>query len=254
VAWDGNGYGLDGTMWGGEFFGVTEAGWERVAYFRPFPLPGGERAIVEPRRAAFGLLYAMFGAEVCTLTELASVCAFPPQERRIVRTMLDRGLQSPLTSSVGRLFDAVASIIGLRQDTTFEGQAAMDLEFALDGVVTDRVYPWRFDSRATATVIDWAPMMQALLTDLRRGLPKGQLAAVFHNTLAEIIVAVATRQRETRVVLTGGCFQNRYLTERSVTRLRAAGRQPFWHHLVPPNDGGIAVGQVAAALRLALEE
>ena len=254
VAWDGNGYGFDGTLWGGEFFGVTESGWDRLAYFRPFPLPGGEQAIKEPRRTALGLLYAMFGAAIWDMTEFAPVRAFTPPERRIMQTMLDRGLQTPLTSSVGRLFDAVASIIGLRQVTTFEGQAAMELEFALDGVAIEGVYPWQFAPRATATVIDWAPMIQAILTDLQHDVPNGHIAATFHNTLAEIIVAFATRQHETRVVLSGGCFQNRYLTERVVTRLRAAGLQPFWHHLVPPNDGGIAVGQVVAALRLPAKE
>lgn len=254
VAWDGNGYGLDGTMWGGEFFGVTESGWDRRAYFRPFPLPGGDKAMQEPRRTALGLLYTMCGEDFCRMTALEPVRAFTSQELRIVQTMLERGLQSPLTSSVGRLFDAVASIIGLRHVTSFEGQAAMELEFALDGVVTEDLYPWRFTPQATATVIDWTPMIQAILTDLDHDVSTGQIAATFHNTLAEIIVAIATRHNETRVVLTGGCFQNRYLTERAVTRLRAAGMQPFWHHFVPPNDGGIAVGQVVAALQLSTRE
>jgi len=133
----------------------------------------------------------------------------------------------------------------LRQRTTFEGQAAMQLEYALEPGV-DEFYSFEI-SEQTTQIVDWAPMIAEILIDLQKGQTCGQISAKFHNTLAEIIVAVARRLGEQRVVLTGGCFQNRYLVERSVDRLREAGFKPYWHQRIPPNDGGIALGQVIAA-------
>ncbi|HEY5480059.1 MAG TPA: carbamoyltransferase HypF [Verrucomicrobiae bacterium] len=254
VSWDGTGYGLDGTVWGGEFFLVTETSCERVAHLRQFRLPGGDKAVKEPRRVALGLLYEMFGEAAFSMTELAPVAAFSPGELGLLRTMLARNLNSPLTSSVGRLFDAVASLAGLRQQVHFEGQAAMELEFALEGPTTAESYELPIvsghESRITnheSLSLNWSPMVSAILADLKRGLPIGQISARFHNALAEAIVAVARQIGQPRVVLSGGCFQNRYLTERSVRRLQEAGFRPYWHQRVPPNDGGISLGQVVAA-------
>ena len=143
VSWDGTGYGLDGTIWGGEFFLVTDEKIERIAHFRPFRLPGGDKAVKEPRRTALGLLYEIFGDKVWEKEKLAPLTAFSASELATLKTMLVRGVNSPLTSSVGRLFDAVASLINLRQQIRFEGQAAMELEFALDGVETDEAYELR---------------------------------------------------------------------------------------------------------------
>jgi hydrogenase maturation protein HypF len=133
------------------------------------------------------------------------------------------------------------------------------LEFALDGVETDDRYPFQIneiqiDARHATTVIDWAPLIHAILTDQQNQVSIGRIAAQFHHTLVEIIVAMAKRWSATQVVLTGGCFQNRYLTERTVKRLRTEGFHPFWHRRVPPNDGGIAVGQIAARRRLPTTE
>ncbi len=249
VSWDGSGYGLDGTVWGGEFLRVTATSFERVAHFRTFPLPGGERAIREPRRAALGLLYPILGESVFELGDLAPVRAFSRQALAVIRQMLARRVNVPLTSSAGRLFDAVAAIAGLRQETQFEGQAAMELEFAVDAVDTAEAYPFRVLEEASVQVVDWEPTVRALLADVGRQVPVGSIAARFHNTMAEVIVNVADRQGEERVVLTGGCFQNRYLTEQAVGRLRAAGFRPYWHQRIPPNDGGIPLGQVMAAFR-----
>jgi len=249
VAWDGSGYGLDGTLWGGEFLQVSDASFQRLAHFRPFSLPGGERAIREPRRAAIGLLHSLYGASLVAMSEMAPVRAFAPHELRVLCTMLENQINTPLTSSVGRLFDAVAALLDLRQTTTFEGQAAMQLEFTLDGCSIEATYPFRIHDQATPWIIDWAPLIQALLADVQRQVDVGHIAAIFHNTLVEIIVAVARRLATEQVVLTGGCFHNRYLTERAVRRLRAEGYHPFWHQRVPPNDGGIALGQVLAVLR-----
>ncbi|MBI2926152.1 MAG: carbamoyltransferase HypF, partial [Verrucomicrobia bacterium] len=249
VSWDGTGYGLDGTVWGGEFFRVTADAVEQVGWFRPFPLPGGDKAVREPRRSALGLLYESFGEDAMAHEELAPVAAFSAAERATLRTMLGRQLNCPLTSSVGRLFDAVASLIGLRHICRFEGQAAMELEFALSAKASEAAYQFQISDFKSQMQIDWKPMLDELLDNSRRGLATGEMAAKFHNALVEAIVAVARRIGEPRVVLTGGCFQNRYLTERAVWRLQEAGFRPYWHQRVPPNDGGIALGQVVAAWR-----
>jgi hydrogenase maturation protein HypF len=255
VSWDGTGYGLDGTVWGGEFFLVTETSCERVAHFRQFRLPGGDKAVKEPRRVALGLLYELFGEAAFSMAELAPVASFSPADLGLLRTMLARSLNSPLTSSVGRLFDAVAALASLRQQVRFEGQAAMELEFALEGITAAEAYdiPIRSEHAPRTThhassLLDWSPMIAAILADLKRGLPTAQISARFHNALAEVIATVAKQIGQPRVVLSGGCFQNRYLTERAVQRLREAGFRPYWHQRVPPNDGGISLGQVVAAL------
>ena len=249
VAWDGTGYGTDGTIWGGEFFLATTDAVERVASLRPFRLPGGEAAVQEPRRSALGLLFEMQGAAVFQRQELPPVAAFSAAELSLLQTMLERGLNSPVTSSMGRCFDAVAALLGLRQRARFEGQAAMDLEFATAGVVTDKFYELPLVTRHALCILDWAPLIREMGRDVQRGVAVGEIAAKFHNTLAEVIVAVARQFGLARVALSGGCFQNRYLLERTVARLRAEQFQPYWHQRVPPNDGGIALGQVLAAVR-----
>ncbi len=251
ISWDGTGYGLDGTIWGGEFLYVTGNSFHRAGYLRPFRLPGGDKAVKEPRRVALGVLYEMCGDAAFTRHELAPLRAFSPAELATLQTMLQRGVNAPLTSSAGRLFDAVASLIGLRQHVRFEGQAAMELEFALDGFATDETYPFHLESteeRATQSAIrvDWSPTIQAILADSQLGLAAGLIAAKFHNALVEMMVAMAQRVGEPKVALSGGCFQNRYLTERAVRRLRQEGFRPYWHQRVPPNDGGIALGQIVA--------
>jgi hydrogenase maturation protein HypF len=249
VSWDGTGYGLDGTVWGGEFLRVTGQTFERVAHFRTFRLPGGETAIQEPRRAALGLLFEIFGDTLFEMDEGAPLKAFPPQALRVLRGMLARGVNAPRTSSVGRIFDAVASIAGLRQETQFEGQAAMELEYALEGTQTEESYPFQFREAEVPQIIDWEPMVREILVEIRGHAPLPRVAVRFHNTMAEMIVAVARRAGQERVALSGGCFQNRYLTERTVKRLRAEGFRPYWHQRIPPNDGGIALGQILAGSR-----
>jgi hydrogenase maturation protein HypF len=259
VAWDGTGYGTDGTLWGGEFFLVTDTDVKRIAHLRRFRLPGGDAAAKEPRRAAFGLLHELADGDDEPLLHMQQKFAgmFSPAELATLDTMLARNINTPLTSSAGRLFDAVAALIGLRQRMHFEGQAAMELEFALDGVETDESYPIELrgsdqnelETVATTVLLDWSPMIKAILADIARGLPVGLISAKFHNALAESIVVVAKQARRERVVLSGGCFQNRYLTERAVRRLREEAFQPYWHQRVPPNDGGIALGQIIAVQR-----
>jgi len=246
VSWDGTGYGSDGTVWGGEFLRITPTSAVRAGHLRTFSLPGGERAVREPRRAAMGLLYDMMGESAFRMDDVHSVRAFPQNERGVLLKMLQTGINAPRTSSAGRLFDVVSSLVGLRQVMNFEGQAAMELEFALSGVETRESYPFDIARTGAALVADWEPMIRSILTDLANHVPTGVMSAKFHNTLAEMITRMALEIGEQRVVLTGGCFQNRYLTEESVERLERAGLHPYWHQRIPPNDGGIALGQVIA--------
>ena len=247
VSWDGTGYGTDGTIWGGEFLLAGEDSFQRVAHFRQFRLPGGEMAVKEPRRTALALLHEIWGPNGFENRSLAPVTEFSQADLALIQQMLAKGFNAPITSSVGRLFDAVAALVGVRQKVTFEGQAAMELESVIDPEVAD-LYPFKLNNDAPH-IIDWAPMIGDILVDLQRGISAGCISAKFHNTLAEIIVAVSQQIVIPKVVLTGGCFQNRYLLEQAVQRLSQAGFKPYWHQRVPPNDGGIALGQVAAAAR-----
>jgi hydrogenase maturation protein HypF len=335
VSWDGTGYGGDGTVWGGEFFVLAGTACRRVARMRQFRLPGGEQAVKEPRRAALGMLYELFGenalfhsnlragheppraspptpphargaegrggedskrflASVPALGGLLPIKSFAAADLQGLTAMLRAGVHCPLTSSAGRLFDAVAALLGLRQSVRFEGQAAMELEFAIAGINTEETYPFEIasqeriprtddapcapesprtyspslsrtcegesqeeqaSSRLTGRtegdsilVMDWGPMVQGILADLKRELPVGTISAKFHNALAEVIVAVAKQAGHPQVALSGGCFQNRYLTERATARLAREGFRPYCHQRIPPNDGGIAVGQIVAVL------
>jgi hydrogenase maturation protein HypF len=245
VLWDGSGYGTDGTIWGGEFLVVNKTSFERMAHFRPFKLPGGETAIKQPRRSALGAMYEIFGDELFEHHDPVALRNFSTAELRMLRQVMAKEINAPLTSSAGRLFDAVASLVGLRQRTSFEGQAAMELEFAIQKGVSE-VYPFAVQKNGTM-VVDWEPMFLKIVEELRNGQKIGVIAARFHNTLAEMAVSISLEVGIPRVALSGGCFQNKYLTERTVQRLQEEGFRPCWHQRVPPNDGGIALGQVMAA-------
>lgn len=250
VAWDGAGFGPDGAIWGGEFLWVMDGGWRRVAHLRPFRLPGGEAVAREPRRAAVGLLYEAFGEVAFGLTDLPPLAAFSPAERTVLEAMLARGVNAPWTTSAGRLFDAFAALTGLRQRASYEGQAAAELEGAAEGCTTGRRYDLAVrtaQGERAPLIVDWQPALEAALADLRTGAAPGTVAEALHNGLAHAIAEVGRRVGEHRVVLSGGCFQNVRLTEAAVAALQAAGCEPIWHHRVPPNDGGIALGQAVWA-------
>ncbi|HAJ61841.1 MAG TPA: carbamoyltransferase HypF [Cyanobacteria bacterium UBA8543] len=251
ITWDGTGYGLDGTIWGGEFLNILANGFERMAHLRSFPLPGGEQAVKEPRRCALGLLYECFGNRAFKMLELAPLQAFSEQELKVLQTMLQRGLNTPKTSSAGRLFDAIAALLGLCPQASFEGQAAMQLEFATNGFKTYEVYPYELLCPVhSPMILDYSPMLNAILDDIHEQISQEIIAAKFHNTLIEGMVAIANRLGVEQIVLTGGCFQNRYLLERAIARLKTEGFLIYWHHRIPTNDGGIAAGQIMAALRV----
>jgi len=255
VTWDGTGYGPDGTIWGGEFLQGDAADFERVAQLRPFRLPGGDAAVKEPRRVALALLWELHSEAALLQDNLAPIRAMRRAEKRLLGQMLQRSLNSPVTSSAGRLFDGVAALLDLRQRVTFEGQAAMALEFLADARETT-AYPMPLiptgpktgsQAEAAPLMLDWGPLIEAIVADLQQGVGRELIAARFHNTLVEAIVTVARRVGQFRVALTGGCFQNRLLTERTAQQLQQAGFEVLLHSQVPPNDGGISLGQVAVA-------
>ena len=173
VSWDGTGYGLDGTIWGGEFLLTDETSFTRVAHLRQFSLPGGEAAVREPRRTALGLLYALLGSRAFLRYDLFPLLSISEGELAVLRQMLERGVQSPVTSSVGRLFDAVASLVGLRQRVRFEGQAAMELEHSVEADRSE-AYPMAIKD-GTPLIVDWEPMIRGLFQDLARGAAIGAM-------------------------------------------------------------------------------
>ncbi len=242
IIWDGTGYGLDGTIWGGECLYGAVAASRRVASLRPFVLPGGDAAVREPRRVALALLYALEGEGAWGRDELEPVRSFTGSEHTVLRQMITRGLNTVPTSSAGRLCDGVAALLGLCQTASFEGEAAIMLEYAADPHERG-CYPLEL----TGELLDWHPTVAALLADLRRGVGVDVISARFHNALVAALVATARRFDPPAVALSGGCFQNRLLTERAAAALEATGRRVLLHRLVPPNDGGISLGQVAAA-------
>lgn len=247
VIFDGTGFGNDGRIWGGEFLLGDRYGFQRLAHWEWLPLPGGDAATREPWRVALAALYGTYGAEI---PELTSLLGIPAEDRRVVLTMLARQLHTPLTSSCGRLFDAVAALVGLRTHVTYEGQAALELEMCAE---SGEVVPYPFDliERDGVQVIDHRPLFAAIVSDLQRGETCGGISARFHRTVAEAALVLCRRIRRTSgvatVALSGGVFQNRLLTETLVSLLQADDFEVLTHSLVPPNDGGLSLGQAVIA-------
>lgn len=273
VSWDGTGFGTDGTIWGGEFLISSLSSFKRAGYFRTFGLPGGDKAIQEPCRSALSVLYEVFGEKIFKRRDLFPVAAFSDSELSVLKQMITKKINCPRTSSVGRLFDAVSSIIGLRQHAGFEGQAAMSLEYVLENSVTRKEYP--FDilesirendaHNAKVFIVDWSAVIEGITEDVKCRIAPKEISAKFHNTLVRIIVDMAKKiltlpdapqsfKKEKRVCLSGGCFQNKYLAEHAIFELKKEGFEPYWHQRLSPNDGGISVGQVMVAASLPKEK
>jgi hydrogenase maturation protein HypF len=247
VIFDGLGYGADGRFWGGEFLVGNAAGYRRAGHFAYLPLPGGDAATREPLRMALSLLHHAYGRD---LPDLPLVRGLAPKVLELTLQMIEKGLNSPLASSCGRLFDAVAALAGIRERITFEGQAALELEMAaLPG--EHGGYPYDLNEIGGMLVFDPAVLARALVADLQRGVPAGQVSARFHTTLAWMAAEVCARLRNqtgiARVALSGGVFQNRLLTETLVPLLLRAEFTVHTHCRVPPNDGGLALGQAVIA-------
>ena len=245
VALDGTGYGTDGKIWGGEFLACDFAAFDRRGHLRYVPLAGGDAAIRQPWRSALAYWRDSFGPADLPFTLRHDV---PERETRIVQTMLDRGIQTIETSSCGRLFDAVASILGLRHHTTYEGQAAIELEAAASSA--SGTYPFQLTGDLTFQA-DLRPSIAAIAREFSSGAPVPEISARFHRTMALVVRDGCARIREmdglSRVCLSGGTFQNLRLLRHTVDELRARNFEVFVHHRVPANDGGLALGQAVIA-------
>jgi hydrogenase maturation protein HypF len=248
VTFDGTGLGTDGAIWGGEFLIGDYRNFQRGAHLRYVGMPGGDRAIHEPWRMAAAHLA---DAQV----ELPALKAhFLPVEWKTVERMLERHLNTPLTSSMGRLFDAVAALAGVRERVSYEGQAAIELEWLATGAKADRSYPFELNPShegAEAFVVDTRPLIRAVAAEAAQGVAAALIARRFHSTLIDLIRVVCGQLRRQTgievVVLSGGVFQSALLTSEASAALRADGFRVYRHRLVPPNDGGLALGQAAVA-------
>lgn len=248
VALDGTGYGTDGTIWGGEFLRADLAGFKRRAYFRKVALPGGVAAIRQPWRMGLSYLLDALCQDPHGL-KLPGWQEIPAKQMELVASMIARGVNSVQTSSCGRLFDAVASILALRHEVNYEGQAAVELEsVAAEGIADS--YPFAIGDTLPWS-IDMRPMIKQIVRELQMKVTARQIAAKFHNTLVAVILDVCERVREfdglSSVCLGGGVFQNAYLLERVVPALRASGFSVYRNLKVPLNDGGVCLGQAVIA-------
>jgi hydrogenase maturation protein HypF len=242
VTFDGTGFGTDGAIWGGEFLLADYRSFRRMAHLKYVPLPGADAAIRRPYRVALAHLRE---AGIPWDEGLPPVATASPGEREVLAQQLARQLNVVPTSSIGRLFDAVSALAGVRQEVNYEAQAAIELEMLVaDGV--DAAYA--FD---LAGAIDPSPVIRGVVADVRSGVPVSVVAAKFHNGLAQMIhdVCLWLRDETTidEVILSGGVFQNVTLLERALPLLRDAGFTVYTHRLVPPNDGGISLGQAVVA-------
>ncbi|WP_026143156.1 MULTISPECIES: carbamoyltransferase HypF [unclassified Thioalkalivibrio] len=250
LVWDGMGLGDDGTtLWGGECLAIdADGGFQRRGHLRPFRLPGGEAAIREPRRALLGLLYAHFNGDPAALEASPARALFTGAEWQPLLAALERGINAPWTSSVGRLFDAVAALGGLRTGAGFEGQAAMLVQQAAEvagyGLGTAGI---ALDTATAPWQADWGPLVAALLADHVDGAGASRMAVRLHEALAGFAVEAARAGCTETVALTGGCFQNRWLLQQCADALQTAGFRPLWPQRIPPNDGGLALGQAVIA-------
>lgn len=248
LAFDGTGYGPDSTVWGGEILVADLAGYRRAAHFEQVPMPGSAAAIKAPIRMALAYLYQIYGSRFHDL-HLPALEAIRSEEIDVYVEMCRHRINAPMTSSLGRLFDGVAAIIGLRQTVAFEGQAAMELEMMSDESTLERYdFSW---SHGDTRLIALAPIIKGVVEDLQGGLPAFVIGRKFHNTLiegcADVSVSIGRATGIRKVVLSGGCFQNRILLEGLIDALRQRGLEAFSHRLVPSNDGGLSLGQAVIA-------
>jgi len=268
VSWDGSGYGVDGTIWGGEFLIADYKSFERFCTFRKFRLLGGEQAVKEPRRALLAILYEMYGEDILRSQKICHDLRilFTEEELTLFLQMLKRGFNSPFTTSAGRVFDAAGSLLGICHKATYEGQGAMMLECRV-GDAAGSAYPIEVktvrssefgvrskDHKAESIAINpelifnWEPMFKAMIEGMSKGVDITVVAQNFHETLAQLILHVTKMARQEKdlntVCLSGGVFQNKVLTERAVNLLKENGFNVYTHNAMPPNDGGISLGQL----------
>jgi hydrogenase maturation protein HypF len=248
LSFDGTGYGTDGAIWGGEVLVAAAHQFQRMAHLAYVPMPGGTAAIKEPWRMAVSYLHAAFGDDFRDL-DLPILEQADPQKLKIIVEMMIKGVNSPPTSSLGRLFDGVAAITGIRRQVNFEGQAAMELEMLTAGDGRS-VYDIE-EAAADASAILPAPIIRGVVRDIQNGLSTAEIGAKFHRTIvalfAEVCTSVRVESELNRVVLSGGCFQNAILLAGLIEELESRKFEVFAHRQVPANDGGISLGQALVA-------
>ncbi len=270
VAFDGTGLGDDRYIWGGEFLVADYQGFSRVGHLEYLPLPGGDAAIKRPYRTAIGYILSLLGED--TLNALIMGTAKQPQlafrakvselETEIVKRQIERELNTPLTSSMGRLFDAVSALVGIRSEIDYEGQAAVELEMAAyachcekhsdEAISSDKEsYPYRIIADKEMKIVQLRDLLSAIIEDLKQGISPGRISLKFHNTIAkmtnEMCQLIADETGINQVALSGGVFQNRLLLRKTIGLLENSGFQVFTHRQVPCNDGGISLGQAVVA-------
>lgn len=239
ISWDGTGYGTDGNIWGGEFLKVNGNKFERFAHFDYIPLPGGEKAIKEVWRIGASLLYA------ATKDRNLVKTYYKDFDIDVILNLIDKKINSPLCSSVGRLFDGIASLINLKHAVSYEGQAAMDLENIIDGIITDESYKFEIiKTKENNYIVHCRDVVIDISNDLEKNISKQNISAKFHNSLVNVISEISKLSEVNQIAITGGCFQNKYLIERTIDRLREEGFKVFWQSVIPSNDGGISLGQI----------
>ncbi len=246
VSFDGTGYGDDGNIWGGEFFVCDLKDYERFTHFDYIPLPGGDRVTKEPWRTAVSYLYHTFGKDFLNYN-LDFLGGIPDYKINLILEAIDKKINSPLSSSCGRLFDAVSAMINLCPVSKFHAEAPMRLEsIAISG--NNESYPFGY-----SRTLDFRPLIKSIIADINSGVDKSIISAKFHNTMVEVIlqtaIAIQTETNLKKVVLSGGSFQNAILLGRAEVLLKKNGFEVFTHQVVPSNDGGIALGQLAVAAK-----
>jgi len=251
VAFDGTGYGGDGTIWGGEFLVADLKGFRRVGRLEHVPMPGGAAAIKKPYRMALGYLHALLGPDF-PLDGLPTLGQLDPGELVVVTRQIERKVNSPLTSSAGRLFDAVSALAGVRGEVDYEAQAAIELEMLADeDEKASASYPFSIAEEDSSRVVKLGALVAAVTDDVRQGVPASDISTKFHWTMAGMIIEMCraiSRDTGVKVVaLSGGVFQNRLLFKLAVDGLREEGFEVLTHRLVPCNDGGVSLGQAAIA-------
>jgi hydrogenase maturation protein HypF len=271
VALDGTGLGVDGNIWGGEFLIVDYRNFRRVGHLEYLPLPGGDTAIKRPYRTAIGYILTLLGEDALNTviaseprqSHLASIRQVSEVEIDVIKRQVERKINSPLTSSMGRLFDAISALLGIRGKIDYEGQAAVELEMAAYSSViarsvsdeaisiTQEGYPYRIVEDEGIRVVRLGDLLAAVIEDLHQGVSRGKISVKFHNTVARMINEmcrlIADENGLTQVALSGGVFQNRLLLREAVSLLESNGFQVFTHRQVPCNDGGISLGQAVIA-------
>ena len=249
VAFDGTGYGEDGAIWGGEFLLADYAGFKRLAHFEYVPLPGAKAAVERPYRMALSYLFRVFGDNTFNL-DLPFLKGVDREEMDLIRTQIERKINTPYTSSCGRLFDAVSAVLEIRKETDYEGQAAVELE-AIADINVDKGYPFEIMERNGLKIVSFDRMFRSIIEDIKNNIPVSFISGKFHMTIADVILIVCRKvikeHNINRVALSGGVFQNRLLLDLTIKRLEAEGMMVLIHRNVPANDGGIALGQAVIA-------